>query len=160
MVSETSPPPKTLAADSVGLVAPQTASFPQGLTLQCGETLAAFDLVYETYGALNSARSNAVLICHALSGSHHAAGFHARGDAKPGWWDACIGPGKPIDTNRFFVVSPNNLGGCDGSTGPCTTEPGNRRPVGRRIPHRDGEGLGEDASHAGRGLGNRPVREP
>ncbi|EPN45908.1 homoserine O-acetyltransferase, partial [Pseudomonas syringae pv. actinidiae ICMP 19096] len=83
----------------------------------------AYDLIYETYGQLNAARSNAVLICHALSGHHHAAGFHSADDRKPGWWDSCIGPGKPIDTDKFFVVSLNNLGGCNGSTGPSSIDP-------------------------------------
>ncbi|MEM1112592.1 MAG: homoserine O-acetyltransferase [Pseudomonadota bacterium] len=111
------------APASVGLVSPQTARFEEPLLLACGRTLAGFELVFETYGELNDARSNAVLICHALSGSHHAAGYHSDDDKKPGWWDECIGPGKPIDTNRFFVVCPNNLGGCHGSTGPTHTNP-------------------------------------
>ena len=122
------------APDSVGIVAPSVARFDQPLTLKCGETLPGFELVYETYGTLNAARSNAVLICHALSGSHHAAGFHSAQDAKPGWWDQCIGPGKPIDTAKFFVVAPNNLGGCDGSTGPCTVNPATGEPWGATFP--------------------------
>ncbi len=105
---------------SVGLVTPQTFAHEASFPLRSGSTLPRFDLVYETYGTLNAAASNAVLICHALSGHHHAAGMSAEDDAKPGWWDACIGPGKAIDTNRFFVVSLNNLGGCHGSTGPCS----------------------------------------
>ena len=96
--------------------------------------LPGFELVYETYGELNAARSNAVLICHALSGDHHAAGYHAPDDAKPGWWDACIGPGKPIDTRRFFVVVPNNLGGCNGSTGPLSVDPANGKWWGPGFP--------------------------
>jgi homoserine O-acetyltransferase len=92
-------------------------------TLQCGETLAGFELVYETYGELNSQRSNALLVCHALSGNHHAAGYHDPADKRPGWWENCVGPGKPIDTDLFFVVSLNNLGGCHGSTGPTTINP-------------------------------------
>ena len=92
-------------------------------TLQCGEVLPVLELTYETYGELDSSASNAVLVCHALSGNHHAAGFHDEADSKPGWWDNCIGPGKPIDTNLFFVVSLNNLGGCHGSTGPLSTNP-------------------------------------
>ena len=116
-----------IPADSVGLVEPRQADFPTGIELACGRRLPAFELVYETYGELNPARSNAVLICHALSGNHHAAGRHAEDDAKPGWWEACIGPGKAIDTNRFFVVSLNNLGGCHGSTGPLSTGPDGER---------------------------------
>lgn len=121
-------------ADSVGIVTPATATFTQALTLQCGVTLPGFELVYETYGELNEARTNAVLICHALSGDHHAAGFHHEDDAKPGWWDACIGPGKPIDTNRFHVVSLNNLGGCSGSTGPRTIDPTTGERFGPSFP--------------------------
>ena len=119
---------------SVGLVTPQVARFESALDLQCEETLPGFELVYETYGELNAARSNAVLICHALSGDHHAAGFHAPEDAKPGWWDACIGPGKPIDTRKFFVLSLNNIGGCQGSTGPLTINPQTGQPWGAAFP--------------------------
>lgn len=108
---------------SVGLVQPAIARFDEPLPLACGRALPAYELVYETYGVLNEERSNAVLICHALSGNHHAAGYHSAADKKPGWWDECIGPGKPIDTNRFYVVSLNNLGGCHGSTGPSSINP-------------------------------------
>ena len=121
-------------ADSVGLVEPRLARYDQPLTLQCRETLPGFELVYETYGELNAARSNAVLVCHALSGDHHAAGYHAPDDRKPGWWDACIGPGKPIDTRKFFVVSSNNLGGCNGSTGPASIDPQTGELWGERFP--------------------------
>jgi len=110
-------------SNSVGIVTPQVFSHEADFPLQCGRTLPGFELVYETYGELNSERSNALLICHALSGNHHAAGYHAADDRKPGWWDACVGPGKPIDSNRFFIVSVNNLGGCHGSTGPVTINP-------------------------------------
>lgn len=110
-------------ADSVGLVSPKVAHFSQPLDLSCGRQLVDYEIVYETYGTLNEQRSNAVLICHALSGHHHAAGYHSSDDKKPGWWDTCIGPGKAIDTNRFFVVSLNNLGGCNGSTGPASRNP-------------------------------------
>ncbi|QTP57207.1 homoserine O-acetyltransferase [Billgrantia sulfidoxydans] len=120
--------------DSVGLVTPQTAHFDDPLALACGRTLPAYDLVYETYGTLNAARSNAVLICHALSGHHHAAGYHGTDERKPGWWDAHIGPGKSIDTNRFFVVSLNNLGGCHGSTGPISLNPATGRQWGPDFP--------------------------
>ncbi|WP_085614599.1 MULTISPECIES: homoserine O-acetyltransferase [unclassified Pseudomonas] len=120
--------------DSVGLVVPQTARFDEPLALACGRSLASYELVYETYGTLNASASNAVLICHALSGHHHAAGYHATTDRKPGWWDSCIGPGKPIDTNRFFVVSLNNLGGCNGSTGPSSINPATGKPYGADFP--------------------------
>ena len=123
-----------LPSDSVGVVEPATASF-GAITLQSGRRLPSFDLVYETYGELNAARSNAVLVCHALSGHHHAAGYHTERDRRPGWWDVCIGPGKPIDTNRFFVVSPNNLGGCHGSTGPRSTNPEAGEPYGPAFPN-------------------------
>ncbi|NLD01239.1 MAG: homoserine O-acetyltransferase [Gammaproteobacteria bacterium] len=120
--------------DSVGLVKPQVAAFDQPLQLACGRTLDEYELVYETYGELNATASNAVLICHALSGTHHAAGYHHADDRKPGWWDTCIGPGKPIDTNKFFVVSPNNLGGCHGSTGPNTINPKTGKVYGAHFP--------------------------
>ena len=126
--------PTAIPADSVGLVSPQVAHFAEPLTLACGRTLADYQLIYETYGELNAARSNAVLICHALSGHHHAAGYHSEDDRKPGWWDSCIGPGKAIDTDRFFVVSLNNLGGCNGSTGPSSTNPATGKPYGADFP--------------------------
>ncbi|MDF0734068.1 homoserine O-acetyltransferase [Pseudomonas entomophila] len=120
--------------DSVGLVTPQIARFDEPLALACGRPLANYELVYETYGTLNATASNAVLICHALSGHHHAAGYHSPDERKPGWWDSCIGPGKPIDTNRFFVVSLNNLGGCNGSTGPSSVNPATGKPYGADFP--------------------------
>ena len=120
--------------DSVGLVTPQLAQFDEPLALACGRSLSGYELIYETYGTLNSTASNAVLICHALSGHHHAAGYHSATDRKPGWWDSCIGPGKPIDTNRFFVVSLNNLGGCNGSTGPSSPNPATGKPYGADFP--------------------------
>ena len=126
--------PAAFPPDSVGLVVPQTAHFNEPLALACGRSLPAYDLIYETYGQLNATASNAVLICHALSGHHHAAGYHSADDRKPGWWDSCIGPGKPIDTNKFFVVSLNNLGGCNGSTGPSSTNPETGRPFGAEFP--------------------------
>ena len=124
---------KELPADCVGYVTPQSLHFDAPLELDCGRTLPNFDLTFETYGELNAERSNAVLVMHALSGDHHAAGYH-EGARKPGWWDACIGPGKPIDTNRFHVVCCNNLGGCHGSTGPLSTNPETDRPYGADFP--------------------------
>ena len=106
------------APDSVGMVTPATFHHTKPFALQNGDELQGFDLVYETYGELNATASNAVLICHALSGHHHAAGYHNDTENKPGWWDNCIGPGKAMDTNKLFIVSVNNLGGCHGSTGP------------------------------------------
>lgn len=121
-------------ADSVGLVSPKVAHFDEPLSLACGRTLNNYELIYETYGELNATASNAVLICHALSGTHHAAGYHHVDDRKPGWWDTCIGPGKAIDTNKFFVVSLNNLGGCHGSTGPNSRNPATGRIYGADFP--------------------------
>ena len=126
--------PAAFPPDSVGLVVPQVAHFSEPLALACGRSLPAYDLIYETYGQLNATASNAVLICHALSGHHHAAGFHSVDERKPGWWDSCIGPGKPIDTNKFFVVSLNNLGGCNGSTGPSSLNPATGKPYGADFP--------------------------
>lgn len=126
--------PTVFAEDSVGLVSPQVLHFKDPLPLACGRQLADYELVYETYGTLNAERSNAVLICHALSGHHHAAGYHSPDDRKPGWWDSCIGPGKPIDTRKFFVVSLNNLGGCNGSTGPGSRNPETGRAYGADFP--------------------------
>ncbi len=126
--------PESIPADSVGLVTPQTLRFDQPLELECGRTLEGYELVYETYGELNADKSNAVLICHALSGDHHAAGYHSMEERKPGWWESAIGPGKPIDTNRFHVVSLNNLGGCKGSSGPNTTNPTTGKPWGPDFP--------------------------
>ncbi len=126
--------PTAIPADSVGLVSPRVQRFSEPLALACGRSLADYELVYETYGELNESRSNAVLICHALSGHHHAAGYHSMEDRKPGWWDSCIGPGKAIDTRKFFVVSLNNLGGCNGSTGPSSLNPANGAPFGANFP--------------------------
>jgi homoserine O-acetyltransferase len=116
--------PETLPPDSVGIVETQMMHFDDPLQLECGKSLPEYDIAYETYGALNGARSNAILICHALSGDQHAAGYHHIEDRKPGWWESAIGPGKPIDTNRFFVVAINNPGGCKGTSGPNTKRPG------------------------------------
>lgn len=126
--------PLSLPADSVGIVTPQTIHVEQPLQLECDRELAAYDIVYETYGTLAADASNAVLICHALSGHHHAAGYHSMEDGKPGWWDNCIGPGKAIDTNLFFVVALNNLGGCHGSTGPSSINPATGLNYGPDFP--------------------------
>ncbi len=126
--------PSVIAEDSVGIVNSQIYSHTQPFTLQCGTTLPSYELVYETYGALNENKSNAILICHALSGHHHAAGYHSMDEHKPGWWDTCIGPNKPIDTNLFYVVSVNNLGGCHGSTGPLTLDPETQKFYGPSFP--------------------------
>ncbi len=120
--------------NSVGIVASQTAHFNQPLTLKSGDVLPAFDLIYETYGTLNADKTNAVLICHALSGTHHVAGKYTEEDKNPGWWDNLIGPDKPLDTNKFFVIGVNNLGGCHGSTGPASINPATGKPFGASFP--------------------------
>lgn len=119
---------------SVGLVQAQSHTFEQPLVLASGRVLERYDLVYEAYGALNANQSNAVLICHALSGNHHAAGKYSEEDKRPGWWDHYIGPGKAINTDEFFVVSLNNLGGCHGSTGPTSINPKTKQPWGADFP--------------------------
>ena len=119
---------------SVGIVTPRIARFEEPLPLACGRDLPAYELIYETYGELNAQRSNAILVCHALSGHHHAAGYHSADDKRPGWWDECIGPGKPIDTRHFYVVSVNNIGGCHGSTGPMSINPETGKPWGPDFP--------------------------
>lgn len=119
---------------SVGIVTPQTIAFEQPFALQNGDTLPRFDLITETYGTLNADKSNAILICHALSGTHHVAGRHHPDDKHPGWWDNMVGPNKPVDTNRFFVVGLNNLGGCAGSSGPLSTNPTTGKPYGSDFP--------------------------
>lgn len=111
---------------------PQILQVDKPLQMVSGATLPSYELIYETYGELNADASNAILICHALSGDHHVAGVDA--DGKPGWWDGYIGPGKPIDTDQFFVVCSNNLGGCRGSTGPTSINPDNGRIYGPDFP--------------------------
>lgn len=120
-------------AQPLGIVEPKVFSSNKPLTLASGKVLASYELMYETYGELNAASSNAILICHALSSDHHAAGLHA-GEEKPGWWDLYIGPNKAIDTNRFFVVCSNNIGGCNGSSGPLTINPETNQAYGASFP--------------------------
>jgi len=120
--------------NSIGIVKAQTAHFDTPLNLKSGETLPQFHLVYETYGTLNADKSNAVIICHALSGNHHVAGRYAETDKNAGWWDNLIGPNKPLDTNKFFVIGLNNLGGCHGSSGPSSINPETNQPFGASFP--------------------------
>jgi homoserine O-acetyltransferase/O-succinyltransferase len=122
------------AAGSVGVVQPQRASFGEPLPLSSGATLPAFELVYETYGALDASRSNAILVCHALNASHHVAGTYADQPDSEGWWDNMVGPGKPVDTDRFFVIGVNNIGSCFGSTGPASIDPATGKPWGSDFP--------------------------
>jgi homoserine O-acetyltransferase len=119
---------------SIGPVEAQRLAFAEPISLAAGVTLPAWELVYETYGTLNAARSNAILICHALSGHHHVAGTYGDDPKTLGWWDNMIGPGKPIDTDHFFVVGVNNLGGCHGSTGPSSINPATGEPWGADFP--------------------------
>ena len=102
------------------IATPQTQHFPDRLPLQGGGAIRAYDLAFETYGTLNADKSNAVLVCHALNASHHVAGVYADQPKSAGWWDNMVGPGKPLDTNRFFVIGVNNLGSCFGSTWPVS----------------------------------------
>jgi len=119
---------------TVGVVRPEVAQFDQPLKLACGRTLNHYQLTYETYGLLNAARDNAVLVCHALNASHHVAGVYEGEPDNVGWWDNMIGPRKPLDTERFFVVGVNNLGSCFGSTGPLSIDPETNRPYGGDFP--------------------------
>jgi len=122
------------APDSVGQVEAKLADFAEPLKLASGASLAGYRLMYETYGELNAARSNAVLVCHALNASHHVAGWYAEDPKNVGWWDNMVGPGKPLDTRRFFVVGVNNIGGCHGSTGPASIDPASGRSYGADFP--------------------------
>jgi homoserine O-acetyltransferase len=119
---------------SVGVVSPKLMRFEDPIALKSGTRLDAYELAFETYGTLNAARSNAVLVCHALNASHHVAGVYAGDPESIGWWDNLIGPGKPVDTNRFFVVGVNNIGGCHGSTGPASINPSTGQPWGADFP--------------------------
>lgn len=123
-----------LASNEVGIVAPHDFVYPKPFTFKSGQTLPGFTLRYETYGTLNVTRDNAILICHALSGDHHCAGLHTPEDRKPGWWNNLIGPGKAVDTRRFYVICANVLGGCQGSTGPSSLNPATNRPYGLGFP--------------------------
>jgi len=123
-----------IAPDSVGPVIPKVAHFTTPLKLRSGAVLDDYQLVYETYGELNADRSNAVLICHALNASHHVAGWYAEDPKNVGWWDNMVGPGKPVDTNRFFAVGVNNIGGCHGSTGPASINAATGKPYGASFP--------------------------
>jgi homoserine O-acetyltransferase/O-succinyltransferase len=125
--------------DKALIVTPQTFPFSEPLPLRSGATLPAYELVVETYGTLNADRSNAVLICHALNASHHVAGWYADDSGQPlarseGWWNNMIGPGKPVDTDKYFVIGVNNLGSCFGSTGPTHTNPATGTPWGADFP--------------------------
>src|SRR5512147_3311789 len=119
---------------SVGQVTPQAIRFAQPLPLRSGAQLPEYVLMIETYGTLNAQRSNAVLVCHALNASHHVAGTYANDPDSLGWWDNMVGPGRPLDTNRFFVIGSNYLGSCFGSTGPASVNPATGKPWGADFP--------------------------
>ncbi len=124
-------------ANSVGIVTTQKMRIVEAespLRLRCGKSLGPIDVAYETYGQLADSKDNVVLICHALSGNAHAAGYNSDQDRKPGWWDIAIGPGKAIDTNKYFVICPNNLGSCSGTTGPSEINPAIGKPYGLEFP--------------------------
>lgn len=134
---ERTKPATTPPAASAGAVRTQTVTLfapPNGLQLECGRTLGPVEVAYETYGKLSPARDNAVFVCHALTGDAHAAGYHEGAVPRPGWWDVMIGPGKPIDTNRYFVICANVLGGCRGTTGPSSTNLATNQPWGLDFP--------------------------
>jgi homoserine O-acetyltransferase len=116
------------------IATPQSMHFAEALPLQSGVALRSYDLSFETYGTLNDDNSNTVLICHALNASHHVAGVYAEQDKSEGWWHTMIGPGKPVDTNQFFVIGVNNLGSCFGSTGPMQTNPDTGHIYGADFP--------------------------
>jgi homoserine O-acetyltransferase len=119
---------------SVGAVEAQNAHFDAPLRLRSGDELPSYDIAYETYGKLNAQRSNAVLVCHALNASHHVAGYYEKDPGNIGWWDNLVGPGKPLDVGRFFVVGTNYLGSCFGSTGPASPNPATGKPWGADFP--------------------------
>ena len=119
---------------SVGRVTAQSVEFKETLILESGDQLESLEMIFETYGNLNPERTNAILVCHALSGNHHSAGYYENPDERKGWWDSLIGPGKAIDTNKYFVVSPNNLGGCHGTTGPTSIDPRTQEVYGPDFP--------------------------
>ncbi|SDY75079.1 homoserine O-acetyltransferase [Nitrosomonas sp. Nm58] len=121
-------------SDSIGIVTPQRVCFDTPLSLESGAILDNYEQVYETYGELNATGSNAVLICHALSGNHHVAGVYADNPKNVGWWNNMIGPGKPIDTRKFFVIGVNNIGGCHGSTGPASINKKTDKHYGADFP--------------------------
>ena len=122
------------ASNNIGIVNAQHAQFNTSFLCKSGAVLPSYELVYETYGTLNQDKSNAVLVCHALSGHHHVAGYYADDPKNVGWWDTMVGPGKPIDTEKFFVIGLNNLGGCHGSTGPMSINPKTGKPYGASFP--------------------------
>jgi homoserine O-acetyltransferase/O-succinyltransferase len=123
-----------MASRGIGIVKTRSVKFKEPLILESGETLSSWTLAYETYGKLNKKKTNAILICHALSGDAHAAGKNSKKDKKPGWWDKMVGPGKAFDTNKYFVICSNILGGCKGSSGPISKDLKTGKPYGAKFP--------------------------
>lgn len=123
-----------MSQGSIGIVTPEAMQFDEPIVLKGGSRIDHYTVAYETYGTLNAARDNAILVCHALNASHHVAGVYADDPKDVGWWDNLIGPGKPVDTDRYFVVGVNNLGGCHGTTGPSTVNPGTGKRWGGDFP--------------------------
>ena len=123
-----------MVSESLGIIEPQFFKFEGDFELESGKILEGFNIIYETYGNLNEKKSNAILICHALSGNHHAAGYSNEEKNRAGWWNELIGPGKAFDSNKFFIVSLNNLGGCHGSTGPSSVNPKTSKIFGKSFP--------------------------
>lgn len=120
--------------NSVGVVKQKTVNFKDDFFLESGRILSRLTVAYETYGTLNENKDNAIMICHALTGSHHAAGYYSPDDQKPGWWDDMIGPDKPFDTNKYFIICSNFLGSCYGTTGPASIDPSTGKPYGLKFP--------------------------
>ena len=147
------------SSDSVRSARPlrhaQSVTLDQPLELELGGQLAGVTVAYETYGQLNAARDNAVLVCHAISGDSHVARHDEQDD--PGWWDIVVGPGKPIDTDRYFVICPNLLGGCRGTTGPGSINPATGKPYGRDFPDHHRRRHGRGAAAAVDHLGHQPT---
>lgn len=133
-MNESSDNPAAPESGEVGLVEPRDFVSAEPFTFDCGQSIPGFTLRYETYGRLNERRDNAVFVCHALSGDHHAAGIHSLRDRKTGWWNNIIGPGKALDTTKYFVICSNCLGGCQGSTGPMSVDPRTGRAYGMTFP--------------------------
>ncbi len=138
----------------IGIVQTQLATVADELVLESGERLGPVTLAYETYGELNPERSNAVLICHALSGDAHIAGYH-KGEKKPGWWNDMVGPGRAFDTDKYFVICSNVLGGCKGSTGPAFVNPKTGQPYGLNFPLDHHRRYGESPAAAHTAAGHR-----
>lgn len=120
--------------NSAGIVETKIFQINEKIELESGIKFGPIQVAYETYGKLNTAKDNAILLLHALTGDAHAAGYHSTHDKKPGWWDDMVGPGKAFDTNKYFVISSNMLGGCSGTTGPCSINPDTGKPYGLSFP--------------------------